>query len=128
MVINRHYAHSIVLHHIVRPGEDFMVIQVCYFVYNEDLSIIIVSWIVNIHVTEDLGSHVFFIIRHIITPKTLQNHINLYFIGGLGASRIRTLFKDARKLKPCIIYIDEIDAVGKKRQGRYDSFYRHGQF
>ena len=86
------------------------------------------SWIVNIHATEDLGSHGFYIIRHIITPETLQNQINLYFIGGLGASRIRTLFKDARKLKPCIIYIDEIDAVGKKRQGRYDSFINLASF
>ena len=64
----------------------------------------------------------------LLLPKTLQNQINLYFIGGLGASRIRTLFKDARKLKPCIIYIDEIDAVGKKRQGRYDSFIDMASF
>ncbi|KAK6049135.1 ATP-dependent metallopeptidase HflB [Cooperia oncophora] len=36
-------------------------------------------------------------------------------IGGLGASRIRGLFKEARSRAPCIIYIDEIDAIGKKR-------------
>ena len=34
---------------------------------------------------------------------------------GIGASRVRTLFKKAKKHKKCIIFIDEIDAVGKKR-------------
>ncbi|KAE9414424.1 hypothetical protein Angca_002749 [Angiostrongylus cantonensis] len=38
-------------------------------------------------------------------------------IGGLGASRIRGLFKEARSRAPCIIYIDEIDAIGKRRGG-----------
>ncbi|XP_065323423.1 paraplegin-like [Gordionus sp. m RMFG-2023] len=36
-------------------------------------------------------------------------------IGGLGAARVRDLFKEARKRAPCIVYIDEIDAVGRKR-------------
>lgn len=37
---------------------------------------------------------------------------------GLGASKVRDLFKQAKEKAPCIVFIDEIDAIGKKRDGR----------
>ena len=40
---------------------------------------------------------------------------------GVGASRIRKLFETAKKHKPCIIFIDEIDAVGRSRGSGLDS-------
>ncbi|KAJ3593888.1 hypothetical protein NHX12_006221 [Muraenolepis orangiensis] len=43
-------------------------------------------------------------------------------IGGLGAARVRSLFKEARSRAPCIVYIDEIDAVGKKRSTNASGF------
>ncbi len=38
---------------------------------------------------------------------------------GLGASRVRDLFKQAEAMAPCIVFIDEIDAIGKSRDNRY---------
>ena len=36
---------------------------------------------------------------------------------GVGAARVRRLFKDARRHKSCIVFIDELDAVGRSRGG-----------
>ena len=38
---------------------------------------------------------------------------------GMGASKVRDLFKQAKEKAPCIVFIDEIDAIGQKRSGQY---------
>ena len=40
---------------------------------------------------------------------------------GMGASKVRDLFKQAKEKAPCIVFIDEIDAIGKKRDNQYAS-------
>ena len=40
---------------------------------------------------------------------------------GVGASRVRTLFAEARRVAPCVVFIDEIDALGKRRGRSEDS-------
>ncbi|KAK8724348.1 hypothetical protein OTU49_011344 [Cherax quadricarinatus] len=43
-------------------------------------------------------------------------------IGGLGAARVRDLFKEAKKRAPCIVYIDELDAIGRQRASNLSGF------
>ena len=47
------------------------------------------------------------------TPSPVSDFVEMYV--GVGASRVRDLFDKAKKTMPCIIFIDEIDAVGRQR-------------
>lgn len=51
-----------------------------------------------------------------------QSSLPLCPSAGLGAARVRSLFKEARACAPCIVYIDEIDAVGKRRSTNMSGF------
>ena len=46
---------------------------------------------------------------------------------GMGASKVRDLFKQAKEKAPCIVFIDEIDAIGKKRDGTLDRVFEREQ-
>ncbi len=65
----------------------------------------------------DKGSGVInFVTSHICASfLTMNGSEFIEMIGGLGAARVRDLFKKAKSKAPCIIYIDEIDAIGRKR-------------
>ncbi len=67
--------------------------------------------------------------------KTLAKQINIPVIStsgsefvekyvGVGASRVRSLFERARNLKKCIIFIDEIDAIGRNRESEHSNSER----
>ena len=46
---------------------------------------------------------------------------------GMGAAKVRDLFKQAKEKAPCIVFIDEIDAIGKKREGQIGGNDERGQ-
>lgn len=43
---------------------------------------------------------------------------------GVGASRVRNLFNEAKSESPSILFIDEIDAIGKKRSSKFNTIYK----
>jgi ATP-dependent Zn protease len=49
-------------------------------------------------------------------PMSGSEFVEMYV--GMGAARVRGLFEEAKKVAPCIIFIDEIDAMGRKRNER----------
>lgn len=61
------------------------------------------------------------LLAKVIASETSSNFISvsasefIELFVGVGASRIRDLFREARTLSPCIVFIDEIDAIGKQR-------------
>ena len=47
-----------------------------------------------------------------------------WFILGVGARKVKTMFDTARENAPCIIYIDEIDAIGQRRSVEYNGILK----
>ncbi|MFR7663077.1 MAG: ATP-dependent zinc metalloprotease FtsH [Coprococcus sp.] len=66
------------------------------------------------------------LVRHFL-PRRRQSNVPFFSMSGsefvemfvgMGASKVRDLFKQAKEKAPCIVFIDEIDAIGKKRDGQ----------
>ena len=57
---------------------------------------------------------------HVPFSRCPLRNLSRMFVG-VGASRVRDLFEEAKKNAPCIIFIDEIDAIGKSRDNSYNS-------
>ena len=56
-------------------------------------------------------------------PFSFRSEFEEVFVG-VGAKRIRDLFTTARKKQPAIIFIDELDAIGSKRNSRDQAYMR----
>ena len=51
-----------------------------------------------------------------VLPRSGSEFVEMFV--GMGASKVRDLFRQAKEKAPCIVFIDEIDAIGKKRDGQ----------
>ena len=52
-------------------------------------------------------------------PPLRGDHTFLPPLAGVGSARVRDLFRQARESAPCMVYIDELDAVGRSRKEGY---------